>query len=109
METVLKLVTEEHSSILKHLMEMSISRNNQQNTKMKKLILIISFITLAACFVQAQNAGEFAVPLSDPAKRGKLRAHINYGSITVKGTARKDVLIKYSGEDDDDDDKHKDR
>lgn len=76
---------------------------------MKKLFLIISFIIASASFLQAQNSGEFAVPLSDPAKRGKLRAHINYGSITVKGTARKDVLIKYSGEDDDDDDKHKDR
>ena len=34
--------------------------------------------------------------LSDPAKRGKLRAQINYGSITVKGTGRKDVLVKYT-------------
>src|SRR6478736_9839332 len=76
---------------------------------MKKLFLIISLISVSACFLQAQTSGEFVVPLSDPAKRGKLRAHINYGSITVKGTARKDVLIKYSGEDDDDDDKHKDR
>jgi hypothetical protein len=66
---------------------------------------------------QAQNAGDFAVPLSDPAKRGKLKAHLNYGSITVKGTARKDILVKYSTaeesdrkhdrEDDDDDHKHK--
>nr|ACN58983.1 hypothetical protein AKSOIL_0308 [uncultured bacterium BLR19] len=70
---------------------------------MKKLFLIISLISVSACFLQAQTSGEFVVPLSDPAKRGKLRAHINYGSITVKGTARKDVLIKYSGDDDDND------
>lgn len=75
---------------------------------MKKLFLIISLITTSICFLQAQTSGEFAVPLSDPAKRGKLRAHINYGSITVKGTARKDVLIKYSGDDEDDDEKDKD-
>jgi len=72
---------------------------------MKKLILFISLIWAAATFVQAQNAGEFAVPLSDPTKRGKLRAHINYGSITVKGTARKDVLIKYTPEEDDNDER----
>lgn len=68
--------------------------------------------------VQAQGGNEFTIPLSDPAKRGKLKAHLNYGSITVKGSARKDVLVKYAsakgdeGDDDDDDhgknkDKHK--
>jgi hypothetical protein len=70
---------------------------------MKKIILIISIVSASACFLHAQTSGEFVVPLSDPAKRGKLRAHINYGSITVKGTARKDVLIKYSGEEGSDD------
>jgi len=67
--------------------------------KMKKQILIL----LAVCFVTmayAQSTGEFPVPLSDPAKRGKLKAHLNYGSITVKGTARKDVLVKYTSVDD---------
>jgi hypothetical protein len=69
---------------------------------MKKQILILSItlITLGLILItnaiaSAQNANEFAVPLSDPAKRGKLKAHLNYGSITVKGTARKDVLVKY--------------
>src|SRR5690242_9357340 len=56
----------------------------------------------------AQDSGEIPVPLSDPSKRAKLKIHINYGSITVKGTARKDILVKYSqradGDDDDDDD-----
>jgi len=48
------------------------------------------------------------VPLSDPGKRAKLKTHINHGSITVKGTARKDVLIKYTwGDNDDDDPKNK--
>ena len=70
---------------------------------------------------QAQGGSDFTIPLSDPAKRGKLKAHLNYGSITVKGTARKDVLVKYNAtkdedssrdKDDDDDDedrKHKDK
>lgn len=47
----------------------------------------------------AQQSGEFPVPLSDPNKRAKLRAHLNTGSITVKGTARKDILVKYKAPD----------
>jgi DUF4097 and DUF4098 domain-containing protein YvlB len=49
------------------------------------------------------------VPFSDPNKRGKLSAHLNSGSITIKGTARKDVLVKYSGEGDDHDHREKSR
>jgi hypothetical protein len=69
---------------------------------MKKYIqiFIFTFLALSICgLAHAQN--EFSIPLSDPAKRGKLKVHINYGSITVKGTARKDVLVKYSSENDD--------
>ena len=88
---------------------------------MKKYILIIAvvcitmgMVLISSAIASAQTSNEFTVPLSDPAKRGKLKAHLNYGSITVKGTARKDVLVKYKaledGEDegdhdhDDDDD-----
>ncbi|MBK7652824.1 MAG: hypothetical protein IPJ20_21595 [Flammeovirgaceae bacterium] len=46
----------------------------------------------------AQDSGEFAVPLSDPAKRGKLKAELKFGSLTIRGTARKDVLVKYDGQ-----------
>lgn len=70
---------------------------------MKKYIqiFIFTFVALSVSgLTYAQN--EFSIPLSDPAKRGKLKVHINYGSITVKGTARKDVLVKYSSESDDD-------
>jgi DUF4097 and DUF4098 domain-containing protein YvlB len=66
---------------------------------MKKQLLIILFISFITS-VLAQNSGEIPVPLSDPAKRGKLKAHLNYGSITIRGTARKDVLVKYSSRDD---------
>lgn len=64
------------------------------------LVLITSSISLA-------QANEFTIPLSDPSKRGKLKAHLNYGSITIKGTARKDVLVKYKTEEDQDDNSHK--
>ncbi len=83
---------------------------------MKKQILIIGItlitfgvMLISSSIASAQSANEFVVPLSDPAKRGKLKAHINYGSITVKGTARKDVLVRYKSvedEDNDGDDRH---
>jgi hypothetical protein len=72
---------------------------------MKRNILTLTFtliLSLAAVAAYSQS-NEFAVPLSDPSKRGKLNAHLNYGSITVKGTARKDVLVKYSEEKDGED------
>lgn len=89
---------------------------------MKKIthqILVIGLLVAAAISSSfGQGGNEFTIPLSDPAKRGKLKAHLNYGSITVKGTARKDVLVRYNQEEDsdrdhDDDDhgkdKHKDK
>jgi hypothetical protein len=69
-------------------------------------MLLVMLIGMAAF---AQSSGEIPVALSDPAKRAKLKAHLNKGSITIRGTARKDILVKYSAangrsEDDDDDD-----
>lgn len=43
----------------------------------------------------AQQTGEIPIPLTDPSKKARLKAHINFGSITIKGTARKDILVKY--------------
>lgn len=48
--------------------------------------------------VYAQNNGEFTVPFSNPAGPMKLVVDIKTGSVVVKGTARKDVLVKYSSE-----------
>ncbi len=76
----------------------------------KSGVLIVG-MALWACIANGQSGNEFAIPLSDPAKRGKLKAHLNYGSITVKGTARKDVLVKYASVTDEEDGggKHKDK
>lgn len=80
---------------------------------MKKnfLTIALTLITLGLIMIGsaafAQSANEFTIPLSDPAKRGKLKAHLNYGSITVKGTGRKDILVKYKGESEDE--KHRGR
>lgn len=60
------------------------------------MMLVTTFVS------HAQNSNDVAVPLSNPANRGKLKAHLNYGSITVKGTPRKDVLVKYVTEEDTD-------
>lgn len=65
-------------------------------------LLIILVLMLAGVSI-ASAQSEFTVPLTDPAKRGKLKAHLNYGSITVKGTGRKDVLVKYKADEDNDD------
>lgn len=66
---------------------------------MKKYITLLSAgLLLTFLNANAQNDGEFTVPLSDPAKRIKLVVDINYGSIILVGTPRKDVLVKYSSE-----------
>lgn len=64
---------------------------------MKTGVLAIVLVSLCT-WAFGQNAGEFAVPLSDPSKRGRLKVEINNGSVTIKGSPRKDVLVRYSGE-----------
>lgn len=68
----------------------------------KQFIVIVTLVLVCiAAIAKAQNPNEFTVALSDPTKRGKIKVHLNSGSITIKGTARKDVLVKYRSEDDD--------
>ena len=74
----------------------------KQKSVSSKIIMTLGFIVLSAIGAVAQNSGEFPVPLSDPNKRGKLKAHLNSGTIIVKGTARKDVLVKYSAPENED-------
>jgi DUF4097 and DUF4098 domain-containing protein YvlB len=59
-------------------------------------ILILGIILINFSIAEAQDASEFTVPLSNPANRGKLKARLNSGSITIRGTARKDILVKYA-------------
>lgn len=77
---------------------------------MKKQVLIVAItlvtiglIMITSAISKAQSASEFTVPLSDPSKRCKLKTNINSGSVTVKGTARKDILVKYKAAEDDED------
>ncbi len=76
------------------------------NSIPRNTILLLAFMMASVIGAWAQNSGEFPVPLSDPSKRGKLKAKLNSGSIIVKGTARKDVLVKYSSAENED---HHDR
>ena len=60
---------------------------------------------LCGFMASAQNTGDFTIPFSDPAKPGTVIVDIKTGSITVKGTARKDVSVTYSREGYDDGDR----
>lgn len=77
--------------------------NMKNHTLINAVALITLSLSLMASATFGQTTNEFTVPLSDPAKRGKLKATINHGSVTVKGTARKDILVKYSTEKEEDD------
>jgi len=68
-----------------------------------------SLLMLGLALLKLSGQKEFVIPLSDPAKRGKLIAHLNSGSITVKGTARKDILVKYKTGEDAEKEKEKDK
>jgi hypothetical protein len=68
-----------------------------------RVVLLAILLLILSTSVFGQESNEFTVPLSDPAKRGKLKAVINFGSIVIKGTARKDILVKYSTSKDEDD------
>lgn len=65
---------------------------------MKKHIIILAFAGLLFNnpTSSAQETNELTIPISDPNKRANLSVQLNYGSINVKGTPRKDVLVKYS-------------
>ncbi|HNP19105.1 MAG TPA: DUF4097 family beta strand repeat-containing protein [Fulvivirga sp.] len=64
-------------------------------------ILMLTGTTL----VKAQDKGEMLIPFSNPGSKGSLRVDVKRGSITVKGTDRKDILIKYEAMES----KHKDK
>lgn len=76
---------------------------------MKKQSIVTVLATCFICLALSAFAqdSEFTVALTDPAKRGKIKVHLNSGSITIKGTARKDVLVRYNSQDDGDEGKNK--
>jgi hypothetical protein len=77
-------------------MEMNSTIMNKKLFVASIILISLGLLLITNSITQAQAGSEFTVPLSDPAKRAKVKAHLNYGSITVKGTARKDIMVKYS-------------
>ena len=73
---------------------------NSMRKRINVFLILLVCSTLLAQSLFAQTEGEFAVPLSDPGKRGVLTAKLNTGAITIRGTARKDILVKYQQVDD---------
>jgi len=73
---------------------------------MKNVLVVLMMLVCAV--VRAQDSGEFTVPFSNPSGAMKLVVDIKTGSVKVKGTARKDVLVKYSNEKEEDNDRDED-
>ena len=73
---------------------------------MKNVLVVVMVLICAA--LKAQDSGEFTVPFSNPTGAMKVIIDIKTGTVKVKGTARKDVLVKYDTEKDEDDDKDHD-
>jgi len=77
----------------------------------RTLLFIGMFASSALAQAQApqipQTPGQkITVPFSDPARPGSLHVNVINGSITVKGTARKDVLIEVRQRTDEDEDEN---
>lgn len=70
--------------------------------KTRKIFLTAILVSVGVALF-AQNNGDFTVPFSDPSKPGKLYVDIKTGSVTIKGTARKDVSVTYTKDGDEDD------
>jgi hypothetical protein len=66
---------------------------------MKKVrTIVIVMLGLCGYLASAQNKGDFTIPFSDPSKPGTVIVDIKTGSMTIKGTARKDVSVTYTRE-----------
>jgi Putative adhesin len=76
---------------------------------MKNVTKILMALSATACGISfAQDKGDFAIPFSDPSKTGALYVDIKTGSVTIKGSARKDVSVQYIRENDSDNDRDHD-
>lgn len=60
-----------------------------------RIILLICLLCLGAGWSYGQASQEFSVPLSRTGERAKIKVDIKKGPVTVKGTARQDILVRY--------------
>jgi len=62
----------------------------------RRFFFILLFLFSALMILPAQTNNEITVPLSHSGERGKLHVDIKKGPITVVGTGRDDVLVRYT-------------
>lgn len=75
---------------------MFILKNNKREKMNKNKLVIILLFLFTGLGIHAQDFEEITMDLSEPNKKGILKVKMNKGPITVKGTDRKDILIKYT-------------
>ncbi len=60
-----------------------------------RIIIIIGGLLFGSASLKAQSGNDITVPFSNPGQRGKVVVDIKLGPITVKGSGRQDVLVRY--------------
>ena len=69
---------------------------------MKRNIIVIIILSFVTINTHGQQSGDIAIPLTAEGRKGKLYVDIKSGSITILGTNRKDILVKYDALNDED-------
>ena len=64
--------------------------------KLINIFVITLLLISGATTTFAQDFEEIKLPLSNPAEKGFLKVEIHKGPITIKGTDRKDILVRYA-------------
>ncbi len=60
------------------------------------ITLATALLFLGTTTTFAQDFEEIKLPLTNPAEKGFLKVEIHKGPITIKGTDRKDILVRYA-------------
>ena len=69
--------------------------NAKKLIEMKNIKYVIILLSLCVLSQNAWSQNEINVPLSNAGARGKLEVDTHRGKVTVKGSNRQDVLVKY--------------
>ena len=66
--------------------------------KIVALFLLLTILTLGRTLAQGEMKEQLVVPLSEPGKPFKIRAHVMHGSVKIVGYEGKDIIIDVTGE-----------
>lgn len=61
-----------------------------------RYILFLSMLLLSGSLAIAQTTEEIKIPIDNPAQAAELHIDIKSGDVTVKGTERQDILVRYT-------------